>query len=1349
MTYGSGAPACGVDARVARALRARLARPVLALTFVASGLLGLLAAPAFAGDHFFSGSFGSAGSGAGQLALVPTVYMHLGEEGQKVVSGGSGVAVDDETGDVYVADTGNHRVDEFEADGRFVRAWGWGVADGLPAFETCTLACQAGVSGSGPGELEAPTFIAVDNDPSSPSHGDVYVADTADDLISKFDSSGGLVESWGDNGPGSASNGQLNGPSGELFGSFAGIAVGPSGTLYVDHPVEPPGSPAYGQMFTFDQGGELTSRFTAEYGDGPAGLAVDAAGDVYVSGGGGFALRFDSSGASINPLGHSGSHLSGLAMDSVNDDVYIDQGDLVEHYALDGSGEALEPGGGLCLLNGQDCPATDSFGSGQIESGAGLAVNSSEETVYAADTAAGRIDVFSLVGPFVVSDPVSGLTGTSATLEGHVTPTGGEAVEECKFEYVEAAKYHPEASNPYGEGQTTSCSQSLPIESSTALSAEVAGLQLSTIYDFRVSVRDHEGTNTGRDLTFRTHGLEISSGSSVDVTATSVTVDAEIDPLGEPATYHFEYLTEAAYQENGDSFSGAQPATSVPQPNAAVGSGEEGVEVGQHIQGLAPGTVYRYRVVGFDSAAPGGVDGVTFTFTTQGAGGSLVLPDGREWELVSPPDKHGAGILSIFPLAPGTQAAAAGGAMVFAATAPTEAEPTGNSNFTPVLSVRGPGGWVSRDLTIPHNEGTAHSGTLGEEYQFFSSDLSLGVASPWGAFNPSLSEEASEQTLYLHTNYLNGEPGDICTSSCYRPLVTGASGFEDVRPGAEFGTALSGKKCPPEPLCGPQIVGGTPDLGHLVLYSHAGLTSTPGDDGGLYEWSGGQLQLVSVLPDGKPAHPDGLGQPWVEIGGNLLRSGVVRNTVSADGSRVYFTEEVSARNEQVLYARENIGTPQARTVPVPGGAFQTASVDGSKAFVLGGGELSEFNLESEVSAPLASGVLGVIGASEDGSSVYFVSTAVLTGEEENGQGAGAEAGEPNLYVSHAGSTTFIAALSGKDLPDLGDGNAYLNEMTSRVSPDGSWLAFMSQRSLTGYDNRDALSGVPDEEVYLYHASVGGEGGTLSCASCNPTGARPHGIEYGHLEFGNGSLGAGGSHIWEKSQWLAAYVPGWTSAYYQSRYLSDSGRLFFNSSDALVPQDTNNAEDVYEYEPPEGPEAPAGDTCTVGSSTYGPRSGGCVGLISSGTSPEESAFLDASESGEDVFFLTSARLSSLDVDSAFDVYDAHECTTASPCPPPPGPPAPACEGDACQSPAEAPNDPTPGSLTFHGPGNVTVATGPVVRLKAKTATRAQKLVDALRACEKRPKKRRSMCDAQARKRYGAVKGRPANTNRGSK
>ena len=126
----------------------------------------------------------------------------------------------------------------------------------------------------------------------------------------------------------------------------------------------------------------------------------------------------------------------------------------------------------------------------------------------------------------------------------------------------------------------------------------------------------------------------------------------------------------------------------------------------------------------------------------------------------------------------------------------------------------------------------------------------------------------------------------------------------------------------------------------------------------------------------------------------------------------------------------------------------------------------------------------------------------------------------------------------------------------------------------------------------------------------------------------------------QEHWLAGNIPGWTaqslaSALFQSRYLSDEGRLYFNSPDELVPAATNHKENVYEYEP-----------SGVGSCES--PTGGCVALISSGTSDRESAFLEATPDGGDVFFLTEANLLPQDTDTAFDIYDARTCTAESPC-----------------------------------------------------------------------------------------------------
>ena len=97
----------------------------------------------------------------------------------------------------------------------------------------------------------------------------------------------------------------------------------------------------------------------------------------------------------------------------------------------------------------------------------------------------------------------------------------------------------------------------------------------------------------------------------------------------------------------------------------------------------------------------------------------------------------------------------------------------------------------------------------------------------------------------------------------------------------------------------------------------------------------------------------------------------------------------------------------------------------------------------------------------------------------------------------------------------------LTDMTSRVSPNGRYLAFMSERSLTGYENRDANSGEPDEEVFLYDASTG----RLVCASCDPTGARPVGLRRAAANSTDARRLRPDN--W-KDRWLAANIPGWTA-----------------------------------------------------------------------------------------------------------------------------------------------------------------------------------------------------------------------------
>jgi hypothetical protein len=801
--------------------------------------------------------------------------------------------------------------------------------------------------------------------------------------------------------------------------------------------------------------------------------------------------------------------------------------------------------------------------------------------------------------------------------------------------------------------------------------------------------------------------------SALNVSGDSATLQAEVNPEGSATTYRFEYGTSEAY------------GLSAPTPEGIAGAGTGMVGVEAHVQGLQPGTTYHFRVVASSAGGVGpGADG---SFTTQRIGGEFALPDGRQWEMVTPLQKEGAlffgpGLFEDPELAI-IQAAAGGSAIADLASQPTEAEPQGYATPVSVLSTRGSGGWSSQVIAPPRN--VVSGPGQGTEYRMFSEDLSRGVVQPFRQFEP-LSPEVSESTPYLHTDYFNGNVGEHCQTGCFLPLVTRAN--DTASPFQPFGEAGCEYF-----FCGPMFVGASADLSHVIVHSTAQLTSAPVHtfNGGLYEWFGGHLQLVSVFPPGE--NPEGVNSAVGLAGGYSNPGGSqtegVRRTVSENGERVIFATDEGTAKPGGLYLRD---VAKGETVLLPGSHgshYMTASKDTSRVFFRNGGNLEVFEVTSGASEPLAgratdltvdphagesADVIAVLGASDDGSYVYFAAGGALTPNAVPGTcqgeeiGAGEKATEGcNLYVSHDGVTSLVAA---GWIEGGGGGFPVSSREWSRVSPDGRWFAFMSTKSPTGYDNRDALSGHPDAEVYLYDASTG----RLVCASCDPTGARPVGVNTSNAQ---------------PVPWVAGNVPAWMysrdSLYaplYQPRYLSDSGRLFFESHGALVPQDVNRTQDVYEYEP-EGVPA-GGRACSPssasGSEVYKParafeveghrgeEGAGCLALISSGTSSEESSFLDASESGGDVFFLTESKLAAQDFDQTLDVYDAHECTSVSPCPAQVQEPPPCDTESSCRA-APTPQPSiygAPSSATFSGAGNLTPVPAPIVKPKSRKSAKCK-------------------------------------------
>ena len=1186
-------------------------------------MLSLTVAPALAArGHVFTGSFGSPGSGAGQL----------GEPG--------GIAVNEATGDIYYLDKTNDRVEIFNSTGTMFEGEFNGSGLGLGMLGSGTLLNEGKAAGSGGlpeevlrGRFDEPVGIAVDNDPSSPSHGDVYVADSRGNrdsekpVVDKFSSEGEYI-------------GQITrNPDGEPFSEDGfrevyGVAVDSLGEVWVqEHNLGASlqGAANYSNAVVNAWiGFRATNPGTFPGNAGSANgsmdlLAVDSEDNFYINHGSGFEERvveFNESGellsgtvANEKPVDEEGP--TGLAVERSSNDVYI--GHRSNVHRLNATGKSLES---LTVPGGH---------------GSSVAVDAETSKVYVADSTAGVVDVF---GPEAPGAPT--------------VSSGSESIKE--------------------------------------------------------------------------------------VTATSASFSAEVNPRSEAFEEATSYSFEYGPCDTPTTCSSSPYVDSVPVPAGILAANYEPDVVSAHPQDLSAHTAYHMRLVAHNSH-PGVAEGEELTFTTQAAG-AFSLPDGRDWEMVSPPNKYGAAIRAGSFV---SQASVDGDAITYWANAPIEAQPPGNyGSIVQALATRAPQGWQSLNINAPHESAP---GLVGEtEYPFFSTDLSLSVLQPFGAFVSSLSSEASEQTPFLRTDFSSGDPAHFCKSSCYAPLVTGTPGVENVPSGTTFGDtdSLTGGECVVG-VCGPEFIGASRDASHIVLqYKWAPLVEDA-PLGSLYEWAGGRLSVVSVLPDGSLAARGFLGT--ANLAGGIDEEGehMVRNTVSADGRVVW-------SYASHLYLRDMAKEQTVQLDGVQGGsglgsstpAFQTASSDDSRIFftdeqrltkdATGLADLYECEIIEEAGQPEcrlsdltggageSAGVMGSIpGASEDGAYVYFVADGVLTGGQANDRGEVAVAGQPNLYVRHEGLTTLVAVLSSDDKTDWVSG---LRRLTVRVSPDGHWVSFMSDRSLTGFDSRDAISGKYDEEVFLYHADGNG-GGALVCASCNPTGGRPHGI------LAEASTGGGlGPGPFEQKQNVAAVLPGWTSPFYQSRYLSNDGRLFFDSFDALVPQDTNGAEDVYQFE-----SAGVGG-CSATSTTFVVASGGCVGLISSGTSKSDSAFLDGSESGRDVFFLTDSQLSPFDIDTTLDIYDAHECGTGEDCSPPVITPVPACEGDSCQSPVAPPEDLTPGSLTYQGPGNpLPVTTSAKAKVKTKPVKCKKGTIRQHDKCVKKAKAKRKKTKAKRSTRRG--------------
>jgi hypothetical protein len=564
-------------------------------------VLAFAATPAFAGKQYIAGpSFGEKGAAAGQLE---------DPEGIAVNNDASSPSL----GDVYVADTGNRRIDVFTSSGTFVMAFGKNVG-GL-GEDTCTVTCVAGESGSEPGAFEAPRYIAVDQ-----TTGDVYVEDTpgnvqantGENVITKFSESGALIKSWG-------TEGQLDETTGGAsFGVLLGVAVDPAGDLLVRE-AKSEGRDVH--VAEFSDTGVFDETFPTQESLQP-GLAVDSTGGVYVSGSN--QVEKYESGSEVSAFGNrSGALAVNPATNNVlafNSAFQLSEGNGVQLFPPFAPFRCVpDPGKGeweesACLTKAasagqggferEPSAPIEKFAEGLSESN-GIAVSGAEAAGYplyvtqpATDTVA-TYDYLQL--PEVSSVPASsveikqeaGHATVVATLNGTVNPNE-LPVTSCEFEYGTTTAYgkiapcaHPDAAE-LGSGAAAE-----------PVSAVVSNLLPSTTYHFRIRAAnqndEREQPNPGLDEEFLTPGPSVvSEAPASEVKAATATLSGEVNPGGlSLSKCEFEYGTTAEFKATG------LYQSSVPcAPDAAeVGAGTSPVPVHAALTGLVGSTAYSFRLV--------------------------------------------------------------------------------------------------------------------------------------------------------------------------------------------------------------------------------------------------------------------------------------------------------------------------------------------------------------------------------------------------------------------------------------------------------------------------------------------------------------------------------------------------------------------------------------------------------------------------------------------------------------------------------------------------------------------------------------------------------------------------------
>jgi hypothetical protein len=874
---------------------------------------------------------------------------------------------------------------------------------------------------------------------------------------------------------------------------------------------------------------------------------------------------------------------------------------------------------------------------------AGLAVDAADARIYAPSTeAAGQrahgVYVLDNAGPAPTAslDSLSDPTCTTLTAHATVNPNGPPPLS-YHFEYS------TDGTNWTSTPTVLLGLQATPQSIDATIDPPGGGLAPNTSYQVRLSAAKKFATpvlTASKILPTAACAPEVETVGSPVRTTSTATLGGRVNPRSTATTYHFQYVTDSAYQATGftDLTSGGETA---PIP---AGSDDLTHLASTRVENLAPATTYRYRIIADNGNPVGPTDGVSVALTTRATDapldhGHFPGPAGsdRAYEQVSIVDAGGNPVSTV------TGISAAGDRALYAVAGGTPISDDG-SIFNQLLAIR--------TETAPHQGGWQQS--------VAAPTLPTTDSTQWGFFpNPDLTQFIA---------YNQGTQWDLWRlppGGPYTHLFDAGEfgGGADV--GAVAGT-VSASTDGSRVLTVPFAHGGTYDPTHPAptgdqLYD----VSTPGES-----------HLISLLPDGTV--------PACGVSSNSgAFSHAAANWLTPNGDLVFFPSEgngpcTPGGIKAQLYMRQiDAGiTKQISGPPISGpscGAYFIRSTPGAAYFLTqsrldpadtnvaacsgpGGrdGDVYRYDfdvgtlrcitcvvagLDADVYAPnefVGSGSPGAppqIGISADGSRLYFISSHRLL------PGA-APRGIYRIDVS-TGDLAYVAPAADL-LTTVGDAG---NQGSSALSHDGSVLLFRSADPAL-----DPLGATADnaatEQLYRYDDSDR----SLTCVSCPPDGSPPRGpaIDPNNVT-GLATASVGGDALSADGSSLAFYSP--------------SPLTNADQNTAAAGQDPSHGGDIYEW-----------------------RDGRLL-LASDGLSDWTSqtsvpALAGLSPSGRDLFFTAFARYTPDAPDAYRRLYDAR-IGGGFEFPPPHEP----CALEVCQgTPKGAPEEQPPGTADFRGPGN---------------------------------------------------------------